>query len=100
MLSPAYESEHKPSFFASKYSYLTRRFASAVRVPSTPAGYSSTNASLPSASFWSKLGGKKGGPNDKALQQAQMALSRQRLVTLVYGEMETVRMVSPSPLFR
>ena len=26
-------------------------------------------------------------------QQQQMALSRQRLLTLVYGDMETVRMV-------
>ena len=33
-------------------------------------------------------------------QQQQMALSRQRLLTLVYDEMETVRMVctcTPSP---
>lgn len=59
----------------------------------------STDASLPSSgSIWSKLT-KKGGPGrgeDKALQQAQMALARQRLVTLVFDDMETVRMVRPS----
>lgn len=30
---------------------------------------------------------------DMRQQQQQMALSRQRLLTLVYGDMETVRMV-------
>ncbi|KAI5123339.1 hypothetical protein M0805_001764 [Coniferiporia weirii] len=59
----------------------------------------STDASLPSAGgLWSKLT-KKGGSsrdNDKALQQAQMALQRQRLVTLVFDDMETVRMLPNS----
>lgn len=32
-------------------------------------------------------------------QQPQMALSRQRLLTLVYGDMETVRMVCTRPSF-
>jgi hypothetical protein len=57
-----------------------------------------SNVSLPSASFWSKLkpgGGKNLKEADiRQQQQQQMALSRQRLLTLVYGDMETVRMVS------
>lgn len=28
-------------------------------------------------------------------RQAQMALARQRLLTLAFGDMETIRMVSP-----
>ncbi|KAH8116935.1 hypothetical protein DFH11DRAFT_1687756 [Phellopilus nigrolimitatus] len=55
----------------------------------------STDASLPSAGgLWQKLTKKtgQGRDNDKAVQQAQMALSRQRLVTLVFDDMETVRM--------
>ncbi|KAH9001135.1 hypothetical protein EDB92DRAFT_1824976 [Lactarius akahatsu] len=58
-----------------------------------------SNASLPSQGFWSKL--KPGGKNVKEAemrqqqhqQQQQMALSRQRLLTLVYDDMETVRML-------
>ncbi|TFY72650.1 hypothetical protein EVG20_g325 [Dentipellis fragilis] len=59
----------------------------------------SSNASLPSSSFWSKLKGPGGGKSQKDKesdlrhQQANMALSRQRLLTLVYGDMETVRML-------
>ncbi|KAL5489891.1 hypothetical protein ACEPAI_4723 [Sanghuangporus weigelae] len=53
----------------------------------------STDASLPSTgSFWSKLT-KKGGSgrdNDKTQQQAQMALTRTRLVTLAFGDKETI----------
>ena len=56
-----------------------------------------SNASLPSQGFWSKLkpgGGKNIKESDiRQHQQQQMALSRQRLLTLVYGDMETVRMV-------
>ena len=60
-----------------------------------------SNASLPSQGFWSKLKPGGGGKNVKDAemrqqqhqQQQQMALSRQRLLTLVYDEMETVRMV-------
>jgi hypothetical protein len=61
----------------------------------------STNASLPSQSFWGKFkgggGGGGGGKNNKddmREQQAQMAIARQRLLTLAYGDMETIRMVS------
>jgi hypothetical protein len=32
-------------------------------------------------------------------KQAQMALARQRLLTLAYGEMETIRMVRPVSLY-
>ncbi|TFY78344.1 hypothetical protein EWM64_g5668 [Hericium alpestre] len=63
-----------------------------------------SNASLPSQSFWSKLKGGSGGGGgggkshkdkeaDFRSQQSNMALSRQRLLTLVYGDMETVRML-------
>jgi hypothetical protein len=31
-------------------------------------------------------------------RQAQMALARQRLLTMAFGDMETIRMVSPSTL--
>ncbi|KAH9966801.1 hypothetical protein BC827DRAFT_1178475 [Russula dissimulans] len=55
-----------------------------------------SNAGLPSPGFWSKL--KPGGKNTKEAemrqqQQQQMSLSRQRLLTLVYDDMETVRML-------
>lgn len=61
---------------------------------------SSSDATLPSAGgIWSKL--TKKSNQDKQQQQAQMALARQRLVTLVCGDMETVRMVCLSaPLLR
>ena len=56
-----------------------------------------SNASLPGQGFWSKLkpggGGKNMKESDLRQQQQPMALSRQRLLTLVYGDMETVRMV-------
>ena len=88
LLSPAYES-HSHNLL----SIRTHLINSLSSFPSR-----STDASLPSAgSLWSKFT-KKGGPGrdeDKAIQQAQMALARQRLVTLVFGDMETVRMVCP-----
>ncbi|KAG9226274.1 hypothetical protein CCMSSC00406_0003153 [Pleurotus cornucopiae] len=55
----------------------------------------STSASLPSQSFWNKLR-PKGNKDDTRDRQAQMALARQRLLTLVYGEMETIRMLPNS----
>lgn len=59
----------------------------------------STSASLPSQSFWGKLKGKKQDKDtDYREKQAQMALARQRLLTLAYGDMETVRMVGLSSL--
>ncbi|KAI0322217.1 hypothetical protein OF83DRAFT_1167742 [Amylostereum chailletii] len=58
----------------------------------------STNSSLPS--FWHKFKGGKREPDIRQQQQQQpppqMALSRQRLLTLVYGDMETVRMLPPT----
>lgn len=66
----------------------------------------STSASLPSQSFWGKFkggggGGGGGGKNNKDVdmrdKQAQMAIARQRLLTLAYGDMETIRMVSYHP---
>jgi hypothetical protein len=63
-----------------------------------------SNASLPSTGFWSKLkpgGGRNSKEADmRQQQQPQMALSRQRLLTLVYGDMETVRMVSTFQITR
>lgn len=57
----------------------------------------STSASLPSQSFWGKLKGKKQDKDtDYREKQAQMALARQRLLTLAYGDMETVRMLPQS----
>jgi hypothetical protein len=59
----------------------------------------STSASLPPQSFWGKFkgGGGGGGKNSKEVdmrdKQAQMAIARQRLLTLAYGDMETIRMV-------
>ena len=58
----------------------------------------STSASLPSQSFWGKFK-KKGDKESEARErQAQMALARQRLLTLAYEDMETVRVVSTFPL--
>ncbi|KAH7889215.1 hypothetical protein F5I97DRAFT_1827122 [Phlebopus sp. FC_14] len=54
----------------------------------------STSASLPSQSFWGKFKNKKSDKeSDYREKQAQMALARQRLLTLAYGDMETVRML-------
>ena len=53
----------------------------------------STSASLPAQSFWDKFK-PKGKDVDMRDRQAQMALARQRLLTLVFGDMETIRMVS------
>ncbi|EIN07328.1 hypothetical protein PUNSTDRAFT_127081 [Punctularia strigosozonata HHB-11173 SS5] len=67
----------------------------------------STSGSLPSqgggGGFWNRFSGKGGGgkqpPPDRQKememrqQAAQMALARQRLLTLCYGEMETVRLL-------
>ncbi|KAI0054132.1 hypothetical protein FA95DRAFT_1551939 [Auriscalpium vulgare] len=55
-----------------------------------------TNASLPSPGFWSKfkpVGNKNKEADIRHQQQQQQALSRQRLLTLVFGDMETVRML-------
>ncbi|KAG9318692.1 hypothetical protein JVU11DRAFT_787 [Chiua virens] len=52
----------------------------------------STSASLPSQSFWNKFKNKKSDKDsDYRERQSQMALARQRLLTLAYGDMETVR---------
>lgn len=73
------------------------------RLPTHSSSHSSTNGSLPSQGFWSKLKGS--GPKINKLpdmrqpQTPNMALSRQRLLTIVYGDMETVKMVRcPSAL--
>ncbi|KAF7304916.1 hypothetical protein MKEN_01205900 [Mycena kentingensis (nom. inval.)] len=51
----------------------------------------STSASLPSQSFWGKF--KPKTKDDLRDKQAQMALARQRLLTLAYGDMETIRVL-------
>lgn len=53
----------------------------------------STSASLPSQSFWGKFKKKGDKESEFRERQAQMALARQRLLTLAYDEMETVRVV-------
>ncbi len=84
LLSPTYESSRFQPI-----SYLTRhlKFRHTRR---------SSDATFTNSGFWGKTS-KRGGRDDKAAQQAQMALTRQRLVTLVYDDMETVRMVRNTP---
>lgn len=78
LASPAYESKHP---WYSRISFLNfSRFR-----------HRSTDAALPG--FWNKFSGKKGNRDFDKNYMQHMALSRQRLVTLVHGEMETVRMV-------
>jgi hypothetical protein len=52
----------------------------------------STSTSLPNQAFWSKFKPKGKEPEDK---QGPMAMSRQRLMTLAYGEFETLLKVRP-----
>ncbi|EDQ98098.1 uncharacterized protein LACBIDRAFT_310939 [Laccaria bicolor S238N-H82] len=54
----------------------------------------STSASLPAQSFWDTFRPKN--KDDMRNKQAQRALARQRLLTLAYGDMETVRMLPNS----
>jgi hypothetical protein len=56
----------------------------------------STNGSLPSQSFWGKFKGKTNKESDFRDRQAQMSLSRQRLLTLAYDDRETIRMLPSS----
>ena len=63
---------------------------------------SNSNASLPGGrSFWGKWGG--GGHTPKSPKDAvighepQMTIARTRLLTLCYGDMETIRMVCAPP---
>ncbi|KAG2158181.1 uncharacterized protein EDB93DRAFT_1077407 [Suillus bovinus] len=55
----------------------------------------STSASLPTQSFWGKFK-KKDKESEFRERQAQMALARQRLLTLAYEDMETVRVLPNS----
>ena len=61
--------------------------------------YSKTNrgssTSLPGASFWGRWGRNTPKAKDVALNHPDphMAVARTRLLTLVYGDMETIRMV-------
>jgi hypothetical protein len=48
---------------------------------------------LPGASFWGRWGRNTPKAKDVALNQPDMAVARTRLLTLVYGDMETIRMV-------
>lgn len=52
----------------------------------------STSTSLPAQSFWGKLK-PKNKEGDLRQQAAQMAMTRQRLLTLVFGEQETLHLV-------
>lgn len=51
-----------------------------------------SNASLPAQSFWGKLK-PKNKEGDLRQQAAQMSMTRQRLLTLVFGEQETLHLV-------
>ena len=84
LLSPAYDShfsDHVHHFSFLNYFRFRRR---------------STDATLnvnQNTGIWNRLTKKGRDTTERQLQQQQMALSRQRLVTLVYGDMETVKMV-------
>lgn len=53
-----------------------------------------SNVSLSAGgSFWGRLK-PKNKENELREKQAQMALARTRLLTLAYGDMETIRLVS------
>jgi hypothetical protein len=56
----------------------------------------STSTSLPNQAFWNKFKPKGKEPEDK---QGPMAMARQRLMTLAYGEFETLLKVCPSSHF-
>ena len=56
----------------------------------------STSTSLPNQAFWSKFKPKGKEPEDK---QGPMSVARQRLMTLAYGEFETLLKVCPSSHF-
>lgn len=57
-----------------------------------------SNASLPASQggFWGRFKTPKGKEMELSQKQAQMALTRQRLLTLAFGDMETVRMLPGS----
>lgn len=63
--------------------------------------FRSSNAGLPGAAgFWGKWRSPKGGKDmslNQPAAQPQMALQRQRLLTLAFGDMETIRVVSVEP---
>jgi len=60
----------------------------------------STSAGLPptQTSFWGKLKPKNKEGDLRQQATTQMAIARQRLVTLVCGEHETLHLVSSHPL--
>ncbi|OCH94944.1 hypothetical protein OBBRIDRAFT_746359 [Obba rivulosa] len=56
-----------------------------------------SNASLPSQGFWGRFRPPRNKEADiREKQAAQMALTRQRLLTLAFGDMETIRMLPSS----
>lgn len=58
--------------------------------------FRASNASLPSQGFWGRFKTPKGGKEMKLEQQQPqpaMPLARQRLLTLAFGDMETIRVV-------
>ena len=66
-----------------------------LRVSPSISLHRSTSASLPSQSFWNKFKNKKSDKDSEYREKhSHMALARQRLLTLAYGDMETVRVVS------
>jgi len=60
----------------------------------------STSAGLPPApTFWGKLKPKNKEGDLRQQATTQMAIARQRLVTLVCGEHETLHLVSSYPVY-
>ncbi|KAI0797981.1 hypothetical protein C8Q75DRAFT_801883 [Abortiporus biennis] len=55
-----------------------------------------SNASLPGQGFWGRFKTPKSKEMELREKQAQMALTRQRLLTLAFGDMETIRMLPPT----
>ena len=94
LLSPAY-APFSSSSSSSSSSYPLPALSSvlpgmqSLSLASTP---STSSGSLPSRSFWGKYKTKT-NESDSPQRPAQMALQRQPLLTLAYGDMETIRMV-------
>jgi len=55
-----------------------------------------SNASLPSQGFWGRFKTPRNKEQQLPQKQPEMALARQRLLTLAFGDMETIRMLPPS----
>ena len=97
-IQPAHSSSHRPPSSSVRHAALPSVGHSVRFSFSSSSLCRSTSASLPSQSFWNKFKNKKSDKDtDYRGGQSHMALARQRLLTLAYGDMETVRVVSLLP---